>query len=399
MLYLIELALTFLSLAIWVGLLGWRGQFWRSDQKLEQIPLSQGQWVDAPTVCVVIPARNESELLPTTLRSLLNQDYPGQVNIFLVDDHSTDGTAAIAHALAQSKHSRMIQVIASEPLPRGWTGKLWAIEQGIRQAQALSPDYFLLTDADIEHEPSNISRLVTKAQRDRLDMVSLMVKLRTQSFWEYLLVPAFVFFFQKLYPFRWVNDPANPMAAAAGGCILLRQSALEQCGGIQMVRQALIDDCALAKVIKDQTDSGGGKIWLGLSDDTRSLRAYSSLKSLWEMVARTAFTQLNYSPLLLLGTVIGMTLIYVLPLIAMAGGILAEEWVLAIIGGSAWLLMTYSYIPTLRLYHCSSIFSISLPIIASLYTLMTLDSALQHWQRRGGTWKGRSYSTMISSRS
>jgi hopene-associated glycosyltransferase HpnB len=240
---------------------------------------------------------------------------------------------------------------------------------------------------------------VAKAQRDRLDLVSLMVKLRTQSFWERLLVPAFVFFFQKLYPFRWVNDPANPMAAAAGGCILLRRSALERSGGIQTVRQALIDDCALAKVIKDQTNSEGGKIWLGLSDDTRSLRAYTSLGSLWEMVARTAFTQLNYSPLLLFGTLIGMMLIYVLPPVATVGGILAKDWILAITGGITWLLMTYSYLPTLRLYHCSSVFSLSLPIIASLYTLITLDSALQHWQGRGGVWKGRSYSTVVSSRS
>jgi hopene-associated glycosyltransferase HpnB len=402
MVYPIELALTLLSLAIWVGLLGWRGQFWRSDQTLEPNSLvSPEPWGDIPAVCVVIPARNESALLPITLRSLLNQDYPGSVTIFLVDDHSTDETAAIAQALAMSDpdHSRVIRVIASEPLPKGWTGKLWALEQGIKQAQPLSPDYLLLTDADIEHAPDNVSRLVAKAQRDRLDLVSLMVKLRTQSFWERLLVPAFVFFFQKLYPFRWVNDPTNPMAAAAGGCILLRQSALERCGGIQTVRQALIDDCALAKVIKDQAKLEGGKIWLGLSDDTRSLRAYPSLGSLWEMIARTAFTQLNYSPLLLLGTAVGMILIYVLPPMATVSGILAREWILIITGGMTWLLMTYSYLPTLRLYHCSAVFSLSLPIIALLYTLMTLDSALQHWQGRGGVWKGRSYSTVLSSRS
>ncbi len=402
MIYPIELGLTLFSLGIWVGLLGWRGQFWRSDQKLEQIPLvSPSHAGKYPSVCVVIPARNESELLPITLRSLLTQDYPGQVTLFLVDDHSTDGTAAIAEAMAEDElesDPTRIHVVAGEPLPRGWTGKLWAIEQGIQQAQSFSPDYFLLTDADIEHEPGGLSRLVAKAQRDRLDLVSLMVKLRVQSFWEYLLVPAFIFFFQKLYPFRWVNDPDRATAAAAGGCILLRRSALERIGGIQTVRQALIDDCALAKAIKDQVDPSG-KIWLGLSEDTRSLRAYPSLGSLWEMVARTAFTQLNYSPLLLFGTSVGMMLMYVMPIFSTMIGFLTQEWSLVTVGTIVWLMMAYSYIPTLRLYHCSPMISLVLPIIAFLYILMTLDSALRHWQGRGGAWKGRSYSTMINSQS
>lgn len=395
------LALAALSSLIWIILLVGRGQFWQADQKLES-PEIQGvarQWKsrklkEYPAVCVVIPARNEVDMLPMTLPSLLNQDYPGIMSIILVDDHSTDGTAAIAKAMAQSHHipDRQLSVISGEPLPNGWTGKLWAIAQGICQAQSQSsPDYFLLTDADIQHDPQNISRLVTKAEQDKLDLVSLMVQLRCQSFWEQLLIPAFVFFFQKLYPFRWVNDPAHPMAAAAGGCILIRSAVLSQIGGIQAIRQALIDDCALAKAVK--TD--GGHIWLGLGDSTQSLRAYPSLMSIWDMVARTAFTQLNYSPGLLLGTVLGMILIYGVPMISTIVGLLTQNWNLAIVGVLGWLLMSWSYLPTIQLYRRSLILTFCLPMIALLYTLMTLDSALRHWRGHGGVWKGRSYSAVI----
>ncbi len=406
------LVLAALSLLIWIILLVGRGQFWRADQKLESheternvIQRKDSKLKKYPAVCVVIPARNEADMLPTTLPSLLNQDYPGAMNIILVDDHSTDGTAAIAKTLAQSQPEqpqpeqpqptfpdRQILVIAGEPLPNGWTGKIWAIAQGIRQAQnPSSPDFFLLTDADIEHDSQNISRLVTKAEQDRLDLVSLMVQLRCQSFWEHLLIPAFVFFFQKLYPFRWVNDPANPVAAAAGGCILIRSAALTQIGGIQVIRQALIDDCALAKAVK----ADGGHIWLGLSDSTRSLRSYPSLMSIWDMVARTAFTQLNYSPGLLLGTLLGMLLIYGVPLVSAIVGLLTQNWNLAITGAFGWLLMSWSYLPTIRLYRRSFILTFCLPMIALLYTLMTLDSALRHWRGHGGVWKGRSYSAVI----
>ncbi|MBW4659189.1 MAG: glycosyltransferase [Drouetiella hepatica Uher 2000/2452] len=400
------LALAALSSLIWIILLVGRGQFWQADQKLES-PEIQGkakQWKSHklkkyPAVCVVIPARNEVDMLPTTLPSLLNQDYPGIMSIILVDDHSTDGTAAIAKALARSQPKsqqplpdRQLSVISGEPLPNGWTGKLWAIAQGICQAQSQSsPDYFLLTDADIQHDPQNISRLVTKAEQDKLDLVSLMVQLRCQSFWEQLLIPAFVFFFQKLYPFRWVNDPAHSMAAAAGGCILIRSTMLSQIGGIQAIRQALIDDCALAKAVK----TNGGRIWLGLGDSTQSLRAYPSLMSIWNMVARTAFTQLNYSLGLLLGTALGMILIYGVPMISMIVGLLTQNWSLAIVGLLGWILMSWSYLPTIQLYRCSLILTFCLPMIALLYTLMTLDSALRHWRGHGGVWKGRSYSAVI----
>ena len=401
----IGLWLTLLSLFLWIGLLGWRGQFWRSDQKLESCPLALGLAGDStagyPSICAVIPARNEADLLPTTLRSLLDQDYPGKLSIILVDDHSTDDTAAIAQNLAGQDSGRSLEVVSGEPLPLGWTGKLWAIDRGIRQAQTLDPppDYFLLTDADIAHDRGNLSSLVAKAQRDRCDLVSLMVQLRCQSLWEHLLVPAFVFFFQKLYPFRWVNDPTRSTAATAGGCILIHRSALNRIGGIQSVRQALIDDCALAERIKSTASAlEGKKIWLGLSETTQSLRPYPSLASLWNMVARTAFTQLDYSAWLLLGTVIGMMLIYIVPPIGMILGALTQNWAMAVAGAIGWMMMAWSYLPTLRLYRSSPALALSLPMIACLYTLMTVESALRHWQGRGGAWKGRVYPVIATTR-
>lgn len=385
----ISLGLTVTSLAIWIGLLCFRGQFWQADQYLQEdalIGIQESRSNNYPAVGVVIPARNEAELLPVTLRSLLNQDYPGSVTIILVDDQSTDGTASVAQALGNGQ----IHLLTGEPLPAKWKGKLWALEQGIRHAQTLTPppDYLLLTDADIEHDRTNLRQLVAKAQQENLEMVSLMVRLRCQSVWEELLIPAFVFFFQKLYPFRWVNDPQNRTAAAAGGCILIRRQTLVQIGGIQVIRQALIDDCALAEAVKSNST---GRIWLGLTDSTRSLRPYDSLATLWDMVARTAYTQLNYSPWLLLGTLIGMTLIYIVPPVGVTVGLLMRNWTIAIANLISYLFMTLAFLPTIRLYRCSPWLAFCLPAIASLYTLMTLDSALRHYQGRGGAWKGRVY--------
>lgn len=394
----IELGLTVISLGIWLGLILLRGQFWRTDQRLDVQAAAPALW---PSVCVVIPARNEANLLPVTLRSLLMQDYP-DLSIILVDDHSTDGTASVALHVAQALDKGwQLNIISAQALPPGWTGKLWALEQGIRQAQTLTPppDYFLLTDADIEHDSANLRQLVAKAQQEDLDLVSLMVLLQCQSFWEQFLIPAFVFFFQKLYPFRWVNDPTNGTAAAAGGCILIAREALVRVGGIQAVRLALIDDCALAQAVKSTAQSNPdvkGRIWLGLSPLTRSLRPYPSLASIWEMVARTAFTQLNYSPWLLLGTLVGMSLIYVVPPAGVIVGGLTGNWLVAIAGLSGWLLMSWAYLPTLRFYRCSPWLAFCLPAIALLYTLMTLDSALRHWQGRGGAWKGRVYSVTLN---
>ena len=384
----IVLSLTLLSLIIWLFLLLFWGQFWRVNHQLE---VNKDKDIDnntLPTVCVVIPARNEADVIPVSLRSLLLQDYPGNFTIFLVDDQSSDGTANFAQGVAYAlDKTPQLQIVSSEALPPGWTGKLWAMEQGVQTASQLKPDYFLLTDADIEHDPSNLRRLVAKAEAQKLDLVSIMVRLRCQSFWEQLLIPAFVFFFQKLYPFSWVNNPKKATAAAAGGCILIHTEALNRIGGLQIIRQALIDDCSLAKAVK----SSHGKIWLGLSTLTYSLRPYDSLKTIWDMVARSAYTQLNYSPFLLIGSLLGMTLVYLLPPIAIIFGLVLGNWIITLISFLGYLLMTFAYLPIIRFYKCSPAFVFSLPIIAFLYTLMTVDSAFRHWQGRGGAWKGRVY--------
>ncbi|MBW4643664.1 MAG: glycosyltransferase [Goleter apudmare HA4340-LM2] len=386
------LGLTLLSLIIWIGLLSLWGQFWRTDQQLETAEI---QIHSFPTVCAIVPARNEADLLPITLRSLLLQDYPGDFQVILVDDRSTDGTADFAQGVAYAVNKpQQLHIISGESLPPGWTGKLWAVEQGIQKVEALhvtslqkqKPDYFLLTDADIEHDVRNLRRLVAKAVQEDLDLVSVMVRLRCESLWEKLLIPAFVFFFQKLYPFRWVNNPKKATAAAAGGSILIRRETLEQIGGIAVIRQALIDDCALANAVKKK-----GRIWLGLSVLTRSLRPYPSLETVWQMVARTAYTQLYYSPLLLAGTLLGMTLIYLVPPVGAMIGLLIGNGAVTLTSLLAWLLMTWAYLPTIRFYKCSPWLAFCLPAIAFLYTLMTLDSAIRHWQGRGGAWKGRVY--------
>lgn len=381
-------SLTLLSLVIWLFLILFWGQFWRVNHQLEANKDKDIDNNTLPTVCVIIPARNEADVIPVSLRSLLLQDYPGKFTIFLVDDQSSDGTANVAQEVAHNlDKTQQLQIVNSTSLPPGWTGKLWAMEQGLQTASTLTPDYFLLTDADIEHDPSNLHRLVAKAEAQKLDLVSIMVRLRCQSFWEQLLIPAFVFFFQKLYPFSWVNNPKKATAAAAGGCILIHSEALNRIGGLQIIRQALIDDCSLAKAVK----STHGKIWLGLSTLTYSLRPYDSLKTIWDMVARSAYTQLNYSPFLLIGSLLGMTLVYLLPPIAIIFGLVLGNWIITLISFIGYLLMTFAYFPIIRFYKCSPVFAFSLPIIAFLYTSMTIDSALQHWQGRGGAWKGRVY--------
>ncbi|NER00662.1 MAG: glycosyltransferase [Cyanothece sp. SIO2G6] len=407
-----------LSLLIWIYLLGFRGQFWRTEPCLESAatPADFGTVAQAPSVCVVIPARNEAELLPQTLRSLLTQDYPGPLSVVLVDDHSTDGTATIAQATAQQvlqsasadQPSRTLTVLAAQPLPPGWTGKLWALEQGTQCAlsQSPTPDYILLTDADIHHDSQNLGRLVQQGRSLNLDLVSVIVRLRCDSFWEKVLIPAFVFFFQKLYPFRWVNIPAHPTAAAAGGCILLRPTALQRIGGIRSIRDALIDDCTLAHTIKHSSPQSLGKneerrmknegranpIWLGLSTHTRSLRPYPTLQSIWDMVARTAYTQLHYSPWLLLGTIIGMTVVYMVPVIMLIPTLWMQQWLGAIASLITLGLMAIAYFPSIRFYRCPPILAFCLPSIALLYTLMTLDSARRYGLGVKSSWKGRDYS-------
>ncbi|MGP0128521.1 MAG: glycosyltransferase [cyanobacterium endosymbiont of Rhopalodia musculus] len=393
---LIITTIAIVSLMIWLYLLLFRGKFWLSNQKIDPEKISLTTY---PSVCAVIPARNEADVLPVSLKSLLNQDYLGDFKIILVDDQSDDGTAEIAHQLATTFHKTdRLTVISGQLLSSGWSGKLWAMEQGIKyiKEQHLHPDYILFTDADIEHHQTNLRELVGKSQQENLALTSLMVRLRCQSIWEQFLIPAFVFFFEKLYPFLWVNDPHHKMAAAAGGCILIRKDILERVGGLEIVRQALIDDCSLAAAVKlklqEISENPPQGIWLGLSEKTCSLRPYDSLKTIWDMVARTAYTQLNYSPLLLIGTVMGLTLIYIVPPVSLIWGLVVGNRLIASLGGITWLLMSISYLPTLRLYKTSLLWSISLPAISFLYLLMTIDSALRHWRGKGGRWKGRVYS-------
>jgi hopene-associated glycosyltransferase HpnB len=390
---LILLTIAILSLIIWIFLLLFWGQFWRADQQLE---LNNIDLPSYPSVCAIIPARNEANVLPVSLKSLLNQEYPGEFSIILIDDQSTDKTGEVAQHIAnQLNQSDRLKVISGQPLPVGWSGKLWAMEQGIQTVrnQGLSPDYFLFTDADIEHHSTNLKELVTKAEKENLALTSLMVLLRCDSFWEKFLIPAFVFFFQKLYPFPWVNNPQNKMAAAAGGCILIRRDRLEEIGSIPSLREALIDDCTLAQKIKGlSTPDNPRAIWLGLTEKTKSLRPYDSLDTIWNMIARTAYTQLNYSPLLLLGTVLGMSLVYLAAPVILLLGFYLESRNLMIMTSLTWFLMAIAYLPTLRLYKLSPLWSLSLPIIALFYNLMTIDSALRHWRGKGGGWKGRVYS-------
>lgn len=396
--------LTGLSFGIWIYLLLFRGQFWRVDQETESSnainrPLQSlhGECSqDWPAVCVVIPARNEAAVLPSSLGSLLTQSYGGPLRVILIDDQSDDGTAQVARRTAENLgRSDQLEIRAGTPLPEGWSGKLWAMDQGVRRAEELqtAPTYLLFTDADIAHAPGNLARLVARAEADQLSLVSLMVRLRCSSFWETWLIPAFVFFFQKLYPFRWVNQPRNATAAAAGGCILIRREALGRIGGLAAIHRALIDDCTLAQAVKqsDREVFGEGRLWLGLSDGTLSLRPYPDLASIWTMVARTAFSQLDHSAWMLLGTLVGMGLIYLLPPLGLISGLLLGNPPLIALGLAGWGLMAIAYGPMLRFYRLSPLRAFSLPVVALLYTLMTLDSALRHWRGRGGAWKGRTY--------
>ena len=385
------------NLIIWIYLLVFRGKFWLADQQLlstsETEIENREHW---PSIYVIIPARNEEKLLGITLNSLLNQDYLGRLKIILVDDHSKDNTVNIANFLAQQGHNyTKLEVISAVDLPSGWTGKLWAINQGINYAkkQIPAPDYFLLTDADIEHFSTNIRQLVVKAEQENLALVSLMVKLQCETIAEKLMIPAFVFFFQKLYPFKWVNNPGNTTAAAAGGCILIRHQNLDEVGGIEVIKNALIDDCALAKAV--QQKSTNKKIWLGLTNETRSRRSYPDLMSIWNMVARTAFTQLNYSPFLLVVTVIGMKLVYLIPSLGIILGVIFGWWPVVAIALLARLLIFLAYLPIIRFYRLSPIYAMSLPTVALIYILITIDSAWRHWRGRGGYWKGRVHTSIF----
>ena len=360
--------------AVWVYLIAFRGGFWRlPDDAAAAGPMP------ARSIVAVIPARDEADVIGRAVASLLAQDYRGELHIVVVDDRSSDGTAAVVHAAAAGAADRLT-VVTGEPLPSGWTGKLWAVRQGIAIAAPRRPDYLLLTDADIVHAPDNLTRLVAQAESGRYDLVSLMVRLHCRGFWERLLIPAFVFFFFKLYPPRWVADPACHTAAAAGGCMLIRRTALERIGGIDSIRREIIDDCALARRVKTI-----GRVWLGMARETRSLREYRSWRPIWEMITRCAFAQLGYSAVALIAMVALMLVIYVMPPLLLLSG----SWWGALLGATAWLAMSGAYLPMLRFYRCPILLVPLLPAIALFYAAATVASAIHFWRGRGGEWKGR----------
>ncbi len=369
----------------WTGLLVARGRFW--DPPADRLS-PPGDPLPAPELHVVVPARNEAAMLPATLPGLLAQRYPGRLGITLADDSSDDGTAARAHWLAtECGATKIFSVTAVPPRPAGWAGKVWALQAGVAAARRAGarPAYWLFTDADIVHDAGTVAALVATAGSDRRDLVSLMVALNCSSRWERLLIPAFVFFFAKLYPFAWVADDRRETAAAAGGCILVSDRLLGAIGGVERIADALIDDCALAAAVK----GAGGRLRLELSTTSRSLRRYETLDDLWQMVARSAYTQLRESPLLLAGTVGGMLLLYVLPPVAAVAGAVRRDWTLSIGGGLAWSIMSAMYLPVLRRYEQPAAVAPLLPAAGLLYTLMTVDSARRHWRGQGGLWKGR----------
>ncbi|MCJ0875467.1 glycosyltransferase [Streptomyces sp. AP-93] len=457
------------SLAVWLWLTLGQGMFWRTDTRLPPRH-APARW---PSVAIVVPARDEAEVLPLSLPSLLAQDYPGEAEVILVDDGSTDGTADLARRLADAHPGLPLTVLSPGEPGAGWTGKLWALRHGIAHARSgvsharsgarsdtssgagsvlgsspdpgpdpdpgcgpdsaqgctpdpgpgctpdpgpgctpdpapgctpdpgpdsipgsspgsspgPAPDYLLLTDADIAHEPDSLRELVSAATAADLDLVSQMARLRAVSVWERLIVPAFVYFFAQLYPFRWINRPAARTAAAAGGCVLLRTEAAVRAGVPESIRQAVIDDVSLARAVQRT----GGRIWLGLAERVDSVRPYTSLADLWRMVSRSAYAQLRHHPALLAGTVAGLVLVYLVPPAALLAGLAAGRPAVAWAGGLAWMLMAGTYLPMLRYYRQPAVLAPLLPLTALLYLLMTVDSAVQHYRGRGAAWKGRTY--------
>jgi hopene-associated glycosyltransferase HpnB len=364
-----------LSTCIWVYLLAARGRFWRMTSAATDMKLP---FPSAPHVAVVVPARNEADVVGRSIQSLLEQDYVGRLHIFVVDDHSSDGTASVVRKAAADKDERLT-VTSAMPLPTGWSGKMWALVQGVEQAAVFNPAYFLFTDADIVHAPDSITCLVARAQAGKLDLVSMMALLRCSSLAEHALIPAFVFFFFMLYPPEWVSDPKHETAAAAGGDILVRTDALARIGGIAAIRNELIDDCALARKIKQN-----GRVWLGLTPNTCSIRGYQTFGSVGRMISRTAFYQLRHSVWLLVATLLGLAITYLVPAVVAFFGGWATLW-----GGAAWLLMSTAFWPTLRFYSRSLLWAPLLPLVALFYMGATIHSAVRYWLGRGGEWKGR----------
>jgi hopene-associated glycosyltransferase HpnB len=359
-------ALGLLSLLGWICVLFRSGRPWdmRPVAEEDPAPPDPASW---PGVVIVVPARNESLSLARTLPALAAQDYPGPWRIVVVDDRSTDGTTDAAKAQGGDRSS----VRRGAELPEGWVGKVWAMHQGIEGA---TETYLLLTDADILHAPGSLRRLVAESERGGLALNSRMARLRCESPAERLLIPAFVWFFSLLYPLRRVNDPADPLAAAAGGCVLLRREALEKAGGFASIRGEIIDDVNLARRVK----GSGGALRLSLSrEDVRSLREYETLGPIWKMVRRTAFTELRHSWVRVIGTLLSISLMFVMPPLLAAAAFDRRALGGAAAGLSAWALMAALYRSAARFFGLSGFRGWTLPLIGALYGLMTLDSALR----------------------
>jgi hopene-associated glycosyltransferase HpnB len=364
--------------AAWLYLIAGRGLFWRAH---DDAAVTTAMPAAPRSVVAVIPARDEAEVIGRAVGSLLAQDYRGPLHIIVVDDHSSDGTAIAAREAAEAAGAAdRLTIVRAAPLPSGWSGKLWAVRQGVAAAQTRQPDYLLLTDADIVHAPGNLAALVARAESGGYDLASLMVRLNCRTVWERLLIPAFVLFFFMLYPPRWVADPRSSTAAAAGGCMLIRRATLEAIGGVDSIRHEIIDDCALARRVK-----AVGRVWLGAARDTTSIREYRSWRPIWDMIARCAFAQLGYSVAALIAMVALMIVIFVMPPLLLLSGSMSG----VALGGAIWLAMSAVYVPMLRFYRCPVMLAPLLPLIALFYTAATIASAIQYWRGRGGQWKGR----------
>jgi hopene-associated glycosyltransferase HpnB len=385
-----------ITLAIWLHLFFGRGWFW-CVSKLDADRDEGERLSEWPAVVAVVPARNEAEAIGRVVTCLLQQDYEGTFSVVVVDDHSADGTANIARQLvAENRAGERVRVVSASALPEGWTGKLWALTEGVMSggvvevgvssvggsgAAAEAPVFYWFTDADVSHAPDTLRRLVVRAERDGLDLASLMVLLHAKTLPERALIPAFLYFFLMLYPPKWIADEELGTAGAAGGCILLRREALQRIGGFEAIRGAVIDDCALAKAVK----SSGGREWMGLTRKSASLRAYGTFGEIRDLIARTAFTQLRYSALMLAGTLVGMFLTYVAPVFLL----FAHDSTARVLGFAAWLLMAASFLPTVRFYRLAALWAPLLPLTAVFYTYATWLSAARYWMGKGGLWKGR----------